>query len=244
MPPIVWGETIIMCTICSLTAPGPSRRQLLLGGLAAMAAGALPLAAQEAAVSVDPDAALQRLLDGNARYVSGNRANTDFSVGRAQRALTQRPFAAILSCADSRVSPELAFDQGPGDLFVVRVAGNFVSEDGLASLEYAVNFLGTRLIMVLGHSNCGAVDAAIKVVRDNLELPGHLPEMLREIKPAAETALASGGDVLNTAITENVRLGMKSLEAAEPILSGHVASGGVKIVGGVYDLATGKIGLV
>jgi len=215
----------------------------MLGGLASLAVATLPLRAEEMAVSADD--ALQRLLDGNDRYRSGMRANTDFSVGRAQRALTQRPFAAILSCADSRVAPELAFDQGPGDLFVVRVAGNFVSNDGLASLEYAVQFLGTRLILVLGHSNCGAVDAAIQVVRDKLELPGHLPEMLREIKPAAETALAGGGDdLLDMAIAENVRLGVDRLAKAEPIIGGMVASGGVKVVGAVYDLATGKVGLV
>lgn len=233
-----------MCMSCGSLSVRPSRRTVLIGGMAALAAGTLPLAAQPADETVDPDAALQRLLEGNARYVSGNRTNTDFSAGRAERALTQRPFAAILSCADSRVSPELAFDQGPGDLFVVRLAGNFVSDDGLASLEYAVNFLGTRLIMVLGHSNCGAVDAAIKVVRDNIELPGHLPEMLREIKPAAELALASGGDVLSTAITENVRLGVSRLTTAQPIIAGQVASGSVKIVGAVYDLAAGKVGLV
>lgn len=232
-----------MCESCNRPVHGPSRRSLLLGGLAALAAGALPLRAQEP--EVDPNAALQRLVEGNARYVAGTRITADFSAGRAQRALTQRPFAAILSCADSRVAPELAFDQGPGDLFVVRVAGNFVSDDGLASLEYAVNFLDTRLILVLGHSNCGAVDAAIKVVRDNLELPGHLPDMLREIKPAAETALASGGDdILNTAIAENVRLGVDRLAGAEPIIGGMVASGSVKIVGAVYDLATGRVGLV
>ncbi|MBF0680980.1 MAG: carbonic anhydrase [Devosia sp.] len=233
-----------MCEICGLPVPAPSRRTVLLGGLAAFAASALPASAQSVADTVDPDAALQRLIDGNARYASGTRTNTDFSVGRAQRALTQRPFAAILSCADSRVSPDLAFDQGPSDLFVVRLAGNFVSDDGLASLEYAVNFLGTRLIMVLGHSNCGAVDAAIKVVRDKIELPGHLPEMLRKIKPAAETALAADGDILNTAITENVRLGVNRLTTAEPIIAGQVASGGVKVVGAVYDLATGSVGLV
>jgi len=231
-----------MCDICSATPPGPSRRSVLVGGLAALAAS-LPLGALGSEDSVDPESALQRLLDGNARYASGTRANTDFSVGRAQRALTQRPFAAILSCADSRVSPELAFDQGPGDLFVVRLAGNFVSEDGLASLEYAVNFLGTRLIMVLGHSNCGAVDAAIKVVRDKVELPGHLPEMLREINPAAETVLAAGGDILGTAITENVRLGVQSLATSQPSLAPRVGAGDVQVVGAVYDLATGRVGL-
>jgi carbonic anhydrase len=98
--------------------------------------------------------------------------------------------AAILSCADSRVSPELLFDQGPGDLFVVRLAGNFVDDDGLASLEYAVKFLGAPLLMVLGHSNCGAVDAAIKVVKEGAELPGHLPELVDSIKPAVIAAQA------------------------------------------------------
>lgn len=231
-----------MCETCRSPVRGPSRRSLLLGGLAALAAGTVPLRAEDAAIA--PDAAWQRLVEGNDRYVAGTRRLADFSVGRAQRALSQRPFAAILSCADSRVSPELAFDQGPGDLFVVRVAGNFVSDDGLASLEYAVNFLETRLIVVLGHSSCGAVDAAIKMVRDQLELPGHLPEMLREIKPAAETALAGGGDVLNTAIAENVRLGVDRLATAEPIIAGLAAAGQVKVIGGVYDLATGRVNLV
>ena len=122
-----------MCLACNSKIVTPSRRSVLLGGLAALSVSDLPAFAQEAA-AVSPDEALQRLVDGNARYVAGQRANTDFSAGRAARALTQRPFAAILSCADSRVSPELAFDQGPGDLFVVRVAGNFVNDDGLASL--------------------------------------------------------------------------------------------------------------
>ncbi len=94
----------------------------------------------------------------------------------------------MLGCANSRVAPELAFDQGPGEVFVVRLAGNFVNDDGLASLEYGVRFLGVPLIMVLGHSNCGAVDATIKVLKDNARLPGHLPELVRSIEPAVEAA--------------------------------------------------------
>jgi carbonic anhydrase len=113
----------------------------------------------------------------------------------------QFPIAAILSCADSRVAPEFAFDQGPGDLFVVRLAGNFANDDGLASLEYAVKFLGVPLVLVLGHSNCGAVSSAIRVVEDNAEPPGHLPGLVQSIKPAVEAAkakspkdLSRGGD--------------------------------------------------
>src|SRR3712207_3984048 len=108
------------------------------------------------------------------------------SAGRVARAAVQYPFAAILSCADSRVSPELAFDQGPGELFVVRLAGNFVNDDGLASLEYGTRFLGVPLVMILGHSNCGAVSATIKVLQEGAALPGHLPELVNSIKPAVE----------------------------------------------------------
>lgn len=233
-----------MCLACNSKIITPSRRSVLLGGLAALSASALPAFAQQAA-TVSPDEALRRLLDGNARYVVGQRTNTDFSAGRAARAVTQRPFAAILSCADSRVSPELAFDQGPGDLFVVRVAGNFVNDDGLASLEYAINFLETPLIMVLGHSSCGAVDAAIKVVRDGLALPGHLPDMIEPIRPAAEVALSkSPSDPLGLAIAANVRNAVARLETAEPILAARVKSRSLRVVGAQYDLETGQVALL
>jgi carbonic anhydrase len=118
-------------------------------------------------------------MEGNARYVAKKPAHRDFSAGRAARTRSQYPVAAILSCADSRVAPEFAFDQGPGDLFVVRLAGNFANDDGLASLEYAVKFLGVPLVMVLGHANCGAIGAAIKVVDDNAELPDICPVSFR-----------------------------------------------------------------
>lgn len=233
-----------MCLACNSKTFAPSRRSVLLGGVAALSASALPAFAQEQAV-VSPDEALKRLAEGNARYVAGQRTNTDFSVGRAARALTQRPFAAILSCADSRVAPELAFDQGPGELFIVRVAGNFVNDDGLASLEYAINFLETPLIMVLGHSNCGAVDASIKVVRDGLALPGHLPDMIEPIRPAAETALAQlPSEPLGLAITINVQNAVTRLEAAEPILAARVKNNSLRIVGAQYDLETGQVSLL
>ena len=195
--------------------------------------------------AISPDDALKRIMEGNARYAANTAANKDFSAGRAARVTGQHPVAAILSCADSRVAPELAFDQGPGDLFVVRVAGNFVNDDGLASIEYAVKFLGTPLIMVLGHSNCGAVGAAIKVLKEGAKLPGHLQEMVRDIKPAVEIAKRGKPDnLLQASIEENVRLGVRRLTTAKPIVSKLVQDKKVKVVGANYDLASGKVGLL
>jgi len=143
------------------------------------------------------------------------------------------------------VAPELLFDQGQGEVFVVRVAGNFVDDGGLASLEYAVRFLGVPLIVVLGHSNCGAVAAAIKVATEKAELPGHLPELVASIRPAVEAAQRTNpSDLLAAAITENVKLNVGRLEGAQPILAPAIVAKTIRVVGGVYELATGKIGLV
>lgn len=235
-----------MCRQCDV--PSLTRRGLFTVGLAATAAAALPSLpswAQPAAPApnaISPDAALQRLDEGNARYVANTRANRDFSAGRAARASAQYPFASILSCADSRVAPEFAFDQGPGDLFVVRVAGNFVDEDGLASLEYGATVLGVPLIMVLGHSNCGAVNATIKAMKDGTTLPGHLPSLINAIRPAVVAAQATApADLLAAATAENVRLNVKYLETAKPRLSDFVAAGKLKVVDAVYDIASGKV---
>jgi carbonic anhydrase len=192
--------------------------------------------------AIGADAALRRLMEGNARYVANTPAHRDFSAGRAERTKSQYPIAAVLGCADSRVAPEFAFDQGPGDLFLVRLAGNFVNDDGLASLEYAVKYLGVPLIMVLGHSNCGAIGAAIKVVEDKAELPGHLPGLIQSLKPAVEAARAkSPPDLLAAAIVENVALNMKRLETAQPLLASFAQTKQVKIVGAIYHLANGKV---
>lgn len=165
--------------------------------------------------------------------------------GRAARAQSQHPIAAIVGCADSRVAPEFAFDQGPGDLFVVRVAGNFVNDDGLASLEFGTQFLGAPLIMVLGHTSCGAVSSAIRMVNEDLHLPGHLPDMIGALKPAVEEAKKqNAGDLLAAATAANVRLNVERLKNAGPILSSRVDEQKLLVVGGVYNLATGKIDLV
>ncbi|SDU07243.1 carbonic anhydrase [Stappia sp. ES.058] len=229
-----------------------SRRGLLgLGAAAASTAFAggfvLPgraLAEETPAAPNDigPDEAMKRLNDGNARYVSNTPANADFSAGRAARAGAQYPFAGLLSCADSRVSPELVFDQGPGELFVMRVAGNFVDVSGLASIEFGVAALGIPLLVVLGHSNCGAISATIDVIENGTELPGHLPELVNALKPGVEMALAEKpANPLDAATRQNVLYNVEKLKAATPIVADAVAAGRVKVVGGVYDIATGKV---
>lgn len=188
-----------------------------------------------------PDEAWERLKKGNQRYVDGVMKRHDFAAERGALAGGQNPFAGILSCADSRIAPEFAFDSARGDLFVVRVAGNFAEEDGIASFEYAVKFLGTPLLVVLGHDKCGAVDAAIKTVKDGADLPGHLPHLVDHIAPAVKTAMAESGDLLANAIRENVLLNVKKLKTASPILSDYVSSGKVKVVGGIYKLKDGHV---
>ena len=185
------------------------------------------------------------MLDGNARYAANAPNERDFSAGRAARVQGQYPIAAILSCADSRVAPELAFDQGPGDLFVVRVAGNIVNTDLLASLEYGVRFLGVPLIMVLGHTGCGAVDAAIKVLKTKAVLPGHLPELITAIKPAVIVAeKTQTGNLLDNAAAENVRRQVARLKTSPPIVQQLYVDRKIDIVGGMYDLATGRIAVL
>lgn len=229
---------------------GLSRRGFIKAGAAAGFLGgfALPAFAQDAMPtpnSISPDEALKRLMDGNARYVANAPQVKDFSATRAARAAAQYPIAGLVSCADSRVAPEIAFDQGLGDLFVVRLAGNFVHQDGLASLEYGVKVLGMPLIMVLGHSACGAVAATIKVMKENIVLPGHLPSLVDAIRPAVEIAeKAKPADLLDAAIKENVRYNVEKLKVATPIISEFVSNGEVKVVGAFYDIAAGTVTLV
>jgi carbonic anhydrase len=242
-----------MCELCPPSLASISRRRLIGGAATLLAASALTFGRARAAEPPSADApnaiapaeALDRLMQGNARYVAGESVCRDYSVGRAERVAVQYPIVAVLSCSDSRVAPELAFDQGPGEVFVVRVAGNFVNPDGLASFEYAVKFLGAPLLMVLGHTNCGAVDAAVKVVKERAELPGHLPELVASIEPAVIAAHGKHpSDLVAATIEENVRLNVKRLIDDTPILSDALAAKKIAISGGVYDIATGKVNLI
>jgi len=234
-----------MCNAC--LAAGVSRRMFVGASAGILAAAPLfgTAQAQPASAADTPDKALNLLLEGNGRYVANQMRERDFSASRAARTQGQAPFAAILGCADSRVAPELAFDQGPGDLFVVRVAGNFMTPDGLGSLEYGAAVLGTKVIMVLGHSNCGAVNATVAALQKGNDLPGHIADLVRAMKPGIEPVLKQPGDDLaQRAVVANVRANVQRLQEAKPILADMVAGGKLRVVGAVYDLATGKVALV
>jgi carbonic anhydrase len=229
----------------------PSRREFVqLTGLAAGAAGlglpATSRGATPARAVRAPDDVLGKLLEGNKRFMAGQtslltrRRPEDF----AALAEGQAPSAAIVACADSRVAPELIFDQGVGDLFVLRVAGNVVSGAGpvvKGSLEFAVAELGVRLIMVIGHSQCGAVKAAIDHIEASDALPGSIGGLVDLIKPAVESAKGQSGDKLENVIRENVRKCVERIKGLDPILAKFAGSGELKVVGATYELKTGKV---
>jgi len=192
--------------------------------------------------------ALRMLMEGNERFVTGKSAKPcrtpeDFKTS----AEGQTPFAIIVACADSRVAPEILFDQGVGDLFVVRVAGNVVAGAGdtvKGSIEYGVAVLGAPLIMVLGHSNCGAVKATIKYVETNDPVPGAIGGLVALIRPAVLKSKGESGDKLNNAIRANVDIGVGKLRSLDPIVSKAVQNSTVQVVGATYDLSTGKVTLL
>lgn len=197
---------------------------------------------------VPADEALRQLFAGNARFAKGDPASPRRRP-EDYRAVAegQNPVAVILSCADSRVPPELLFDMGVGDLFVIRVAGNVVSGAGAVvkgSVEYAVAELGVPLIMVLGHSGCGAVKAALKHIDDKDPLPGAIKQLVDLVKPAVTRSKGQPGDPLENAIRANVKLGVERLKGLKPILAPRVTQGRLKVVGGVYDLRTGTVSLL
>ncbi len=224
------------------------RRFLKKAGLATLGAAlgsrALAAASPKPENVISANEALDRLMEGNMRYVNGDSKLHDFNAEREALVGGQNPYAGILSCADSRIVPEYAFDSSRGDLFVVRVAGNFVSTNGLASLEYAATYLGTRLLMVLGHQKCGAISGAISAIREGTVLPGRLPELIESIAPSVGLAIGQPGDLLENAVRENVRLNVAALRAASPILSGMVAREELRVVGGVYNLESGRVDLL
>ena len=250
-----------MCEMCrqdSHRSPGPSRRSILLFGASSVGvllAGAADAKEKEKEKEkkkkppkpqnvLPPDAALDRLMKGNGRYVEGVSLRHDFKHEREALAGGQNPYAAILSCADSRIAPEYAFDSARGDLFVCRIAGNFASDEMVASLEYGVAVLNVPLILVLGHDACGAVDATIKSLKDNTTLPGHLPSLVTAIAPAVKAVSQQGGDTLGKAIRQNVIDNVAKLGSATPILKAAVEQGKLKVVGGIYRLTDGRVEMV
>jgi len=189
--------------------------------------------------AVAPTEAIAKLKEGNGRYTSGNLQHPGQTTERrTELAKTQHPFAAIVSCSDSRVPPEIVFDQGLGDLFVVRVAGNVINDEGLGSIEYTVDHLGTRLILVLGHQRCGAVQAAKETIAAKGKAPGHIESLVTAIKPAVE---ATAKDDLETTVKANVKNVVKALRSSAPILKAKVDSGEIQVIGGYYSLDTGAV---
>src|SRR4028118_2325972 len=211
-------------------------------GIIAAQAGA-ELAAPEPVIAENPpnpDAALQMLIDGNQRFVNNMRQNPNQDFTRiTQVAPSQAPFAAILGCADSRFPSEIIFDQGFGDLFVCRVAGNVATPEEIGSLEFGTLVLGAKVLMVVGHERCGAVKAAI----EGGELPGQIGSLTKAIKPAVESSKNQAGDKVENAVKENVRLQMERLKAS-PVISQLIREDKLKVAGGYYNLDTGAVTMV
>jgi carbonic anhydrase len=245
-----------MCEKCRLEnpahLPGSTRRAVL--GFFAASTIALALGSAAGARErkpppkpdnvLSPDAALERLRQGNQRYIDGVAKRHDFKHEREALVGGQNPYAGILSCADSRIAPEYAFDSARGDLFVCRVAGNFANTESIASLEYAVAILKTPSILVLGHDSCGAVDATIKSLRDNTTLPGQLPSLVTGLEPAVKAVLQDPGDLLANATRRNVIDTVAKLKSATPILSAAVEARKLKVVGGIYRLRDGRVDMI
>jgi carbonic anhydrase len=226
------------------------RRFLRFSGLAAIgitaSACASPFARSEPASVAEPavttpDQALQRLLEGNQRYVGAKPTYPNLTVDRrTQLAQGQHPFSIVFSCVDSRVPPELLFDRGLGDLFVIRTAGHVLDDAVLGSIEYGVAELGIPLILVLGHEKCGAVKATLEAVEHHTTAPDRIQTLVRAITPAIEQSKGQPGDALDNAVLANTALTVGRLQAT-PLLADALGKGGLKIIGGRYDLDSGAV---
>jgi carbonic anhydrase len=192
-------------------------------------------------VDLKPAVALELLRAGNARFAAGKPRSEPFGPRLAQLADGQKCFAIVLGCSDSRVPIEIVFDQAPGNLFVVRVAGNFLNVEAFGSIEFAVNALKAKLIVVLGHENCGAVAAAVEYVRDGSAQPGHIQELIDAIAPAAREARSCTGDWYENAILQNVARNVTAMTACSQIIAEAVGRGDVKVIGGIYNVHTGFV---
>lgn len=199
----------------------------------------LGLMFQVSAVEINPSKIpLERLKQGNQRYITSTTVcHEDWSAKRTAHTKGQAPFAVIVTCSDSRVPPEIIFDQSLGDLFVVRVAGNIVDDFAIGSIEYGVSVLGANFVLVLGHSNCGAVDAALK----GLKFDNHIQSVLTAIQPAVEATKNDSGNLLEKTTKANVRNVEEKLKKSKPVLANLLEKGMLHISGGYYDLESGKV---
>jgi carbonic anhydrase len=213
-------------------------RKTLAGAATAVIAGLDAELTASAQTPMSPEAALQELIDGNRRFTEGRLTSfdEDLKVLKAKTVEKQEPFAAVLSCADSRVPVELIFDQSIGHLFVTRVAGNIATSAVIASLEFGVAVLGTKAIIVLGHTSCGAVKASI----DAKAVPGQISALYPYIRPAVDQA----GPDLEMAIKANAKIQASLLRQSSPVLAEHIKQNRLKVVAGYYDLASGAVTLL
>lgn len=231
-------------------APHLERRRFLAGcvccagaGLAASAGIGIARAAEGAKTTLSPDQALDLLQRGNDEF----RVDQPYhaAMGRQRRveiAHGQTPFAVVVACSDSRVAPELLFGRGLGELFIVRNAGNTVDTAAMGSIEYAVGVVGVPLIMVLGHERCGAVEAAVKVVKDNATYPGSIGQMIEPIVPAVLSVQGKEGDLVDNAVRANVSRTVARLRtASSPLLQKPLSEGKLRVVGARYDLDDGDV---
>ncbi len=191
--------------------------------------------------ALTPAEALESLKAGNARFVTGTPQTDPFDASVLELAGEQSPHAIVLGCSDSRVPIETIFDQAPGNVFVVRVAGNFLNDDIFGSIEFGVAALKARLILVLGHTNCGAVTAAVAHARDGTMQPGHIARLVTAIAPAAEAARGQSGDWVANAVIENVKRNMREMTAGSKIIADAVSRGDAEVAGGIYELHTGRV---
>lgn len=229
--------------MCRISAgAGVTRRAWIAGASAAVGVASAQVAPAARAAEADPvrlspQAALEFLQAGNRRFVAGETAAPNRDIARLRAvAPRQSPFAAFLGCADSRVPIEIVFDQGFGDLFVTRIAGNVAATENIASLEFATQVLGAKVLYVLGHTSCGAVTAAAKAE----PVPGQISALFQHIRPAVR---AARGDVA-AAIRENVRLQAQTLVEASTVISSLVKEDRVIVAGGIFDLETGRVDAV
>jgi carbonic anhydrase len=189
--------------------------------------------------------ALQKLLEGNKRYIGATMSYPNQTKQRRTELLQgQFPFAVVLGCADSRIPPEILFDQGIGDIFVIRVAGNITSPEVIGSIEYAVEHLSVPLVMVMGHESCGAVGATVDAVANNVDVPGNVGSVVEAIKPAVQRVQATSENMVENAVRANVELVVEQLKASKPLLSSYVEQGKVRIVGSYYSMKSGEVDII